>query len=87
MSAPSFDVQIQHAHEIDSEELDRHALVSIRNHCTCRECFCCAALHVLNFRERAGVNNPLWNNEPATRRLVLHDRKTEREEAKLYGNP
>lgn len=75
-----WNVQIQHAHELDSEELERHALVSINNRHECRECFCCACLHVLNWRERSRKRNPHWDLTPATNRIWRQIKRDERRE-------
>lgn len=35
------------AKALSEEDLKRHASVSIRNHCGCGQCFCCACKQVL----------------------------------------
>lgn len=56
-SKPTWDNQIWHAERLLAEkgrkELMRHARVSLDNRHECRECFCCAALHVLRRKVRA----------------------------------
>ena len=75
-----FNKMICEAHQLDGAELERHALVSVRNRHSCRECFCCACLHVLNFRERARKCSPF--GEPATVRLRADQRRQDRLEGK-----
>jgi uncharacterized protein (DUF1330 family) len=50
---PTWDNQIKHARTMHSDELQRHASVSTSNRHRCEDCFCCAALTVLEERKAA----------------------------------
>lgn len=45
--------QLSEASLLATPELERHALVSTRNRHRCRQCFCCAALTILERRKAA----------------------------------
>ncbi len=43
---PEYREQIKQAEQLTPAECARHALVSTRHKCGCRDCFCCACAHV-----------------------------------------
>lgn len=47
---PTWANQLWHARQMESHELRRHATVSTHNRHRCEDCFCCAALTVLEER-------------------------------------
>jgi hypothetical protein len=49
--APTWENQLREARKLDSKELNRHASVSTSNRHRCMDCFCCAALTVLEERK------------------------------------
>ena len=50
-TTPTWENQLHAAHQLPTPELARHAAVSIDNHHRCEDCFCCAALTVIEIRE------------------------------------
>lgn len=46
-SEPTWENQLWHARQLPTEELKRHAAVSIDNRHRCTDCFCCACVAVL----------------------------------------
>lgn len=50
-NAPTWGNQLAHARRLSTDDLRRHASVSLNNHHRCEDCFCCAALTVLEQRE------------------------------------
>jgi hypothetical protein len=51
--APTWENQLREARLLPDEDLRRHAAVSRNNAHWCRECFCCAALTVLEDRRES----------------------------------
>ena len=49
---PTWENQLNHARKQNSYELTTHALVSTRNQHRCKDCYCCAALTILETRLR-----------------------------------
>lgn len=47
---PTWNNQLIEARKLPTSDLTRHALVSTRNRHRCEDCFCCAALTVLEER-------------------------------------
>ncbi len=50
LNEPTWENQLKFAHNKPTKELFQHALVSTSNHHRCSDCYCCAALSVLEFR-------------------------------------
>lgn len=50
------ELQLAEARKLGDAELARHALVSIRHHCRCRQCACCAAAQVQRDRRMEASN-------------------------------
>lgn len=48
---PTWPNQLREARKLDSKELKRHASVSTNNVHRCEDCFCCAAVTVLEERK------------------------------------
>lgn len=46
-----WETQLEAAKKLTTEELWRHARVSLNNRCKCNDCFCCACVAVLRERE------------------------------------
>lgn len=49
-SVPTWENQQWHAKQLSTEELKRHAAVSIENRHKCQDCFCCACVEELAHR-------------------------------------
>lgn len=57
-TAPTWANQLWHAEQLTTSELRRHASVSLNNQHRCSDCFCCAALTVLERRIADGHASP-----------------------------
>lgn len=64
---PTWANQIEAARDLRSDELRHHAAVSRNNRHRCEDCFCCAALTVLEERDQIerGIKCPFCGCPPA----------------------
>lgn len=51
---PTWENQLKEAEKLPDSDLERHASVSTKNRHRCQDCFCCAALTVLECRREEG---------------------------------
>lgn len=59
---PTWENQLWSARQEPTRELTRHASVSTQNRHRCQECYCCAALTVLEERRATDEQAKLWLN-------------------------
>ncbi len=67
---PTWINQLWHAERMPDSELRQHALVSLSNRHRCTDCFCCAALQVLEARHPQLTEGPIFGQAIRAERII-----------------